>query len=545
MNFLSEITTWLVVVLALGAVAGLTGIVTSWLMAGSRGVKMFAGVITRGIKDLVLLSPRRIFAITSLTVRESVRRKALWIGAVFLLLFMFAGWFIGDAKESTPAKPYISFVMTTTRWMLLPVAVLLSCWGLPADIRDRSLHTVVTKPVRRSEVVLGRIAGYVAVMTTLLLGVSLVGFLWVQRVVPERAQRQLVSRVPIGGSGRTVKSTSTEEMEEIRRNVGDQLDIRQFIEGATTERAVFVFDEIHEDLFPGSDDIRLEYRFEAFRSYKGDLNTEIEFAAEVVNEKTKARAAIGVYPVNEFSTEFAHVLNDGKEENLILLSRKLSYIPEGADAPIEADLFKDFIVDGQLKVEIACLDSQQYLGANSSDLFIRLPDRPFASGFWKSIFAMWLALVLTVTIGTTSSCFLKGPVSTLATTGLLVLGTFLKTGLLSRLNDFFLQGQTLGGGPVEAFFRTIWGMNESSPMDASPTTAAIQFIDGVVFNLLNVFQHLIPSLTVFDGTPYIANGFDVPLSTCILPSLFITIGFFIPCYIIGYFALQLRELEAK
>ncbi len=61
------------------------------------------------------------------------------------MLFMFAGWFIGDTTDATPAKNYISFVMTTVRWMLLPVAVLLSCWGLPADIRDRSLHTVVTK----------------------------------------------------------------------------------------------------------------------------------------------------------------------------------------------------------------------------------------------------------------------------------------------------------------------------------------------------------------------------------------------------------------
>lgn len=548
MNFLTEITTWMVVVLAMGAVAGVTGIVTSWLVAGSRGVKNFAGIITRGIADLVLLSPRRIFAITSLTVRESVRRKALWIGAVFLLLFMFAGWFIGDAKESTPAKPYVSFVMTTTRWMLLPVAVLLSCWGLPADIRDRSLHTVVTKPVRRSEVVLGRIAGYVVVMTTLLIGVSLTGFLWVRRVVPERAQRQLVSRVPIRGVGQTVKTTAAEKPEEniLKRNVGDLLDVRQFIEGATAERAVYVFEGLNESMFPGTDDIRLEYSFEAFRTFKGEIGQEIAFAAEVVNEAKKIRASVGVYPVNEFSGEMAHILEEGTSENLIMVERNLPYVPDGEDTPKQGSLFQDFVVDGKLRVEIACLDAQQFLGANTSDMFIRLPDRSFASGYWKSIFTMWLSIVLIVTIGTTSSCFLKGPVSTLATTGLLVLGTFLKAGLISRLNDYFgLKGAVLGGGPVEAFFRTIWGMNESSPLDESPTTAAIQFIDGVSFNLLNIFQHLIPSLTTFDGTPSIANGFDVPLDTCILPSLFITIGFFIPCYIIGYFALQLRELEAK
>ena len=30
-----------------------------------------------------------------------------------------------------------------------------------------------------------------------------------------------------------------------------------------------------------------------------------------------------------------------------------------------------------------------------------------------------------------------------------------------------------------------------------------------------------------------------------LPSVLITLGFFIPAYIIGYFGLQVRELEAK
>jgi hypothetical protein len=56
---------------------------------------------------------------------------------------------------------------------------------------------------------------------------------------------------------------------------------------------------------------------------------------------------------------------------------------------------------------------------------------------------------------------------------------------------------------------------------------------------------VIPDFTYFDMTPYVANGFDVPWDASLLPSILTTIGFLIPCIILGYFSLQVRELEAK
>ncbi len=532
---------WLIVVCVLSLIGVFVGSVSSWIGNGTRGLKSFCGVVGRGFGDLLLVTPRRISAIATLTTRESIRRKALWVGAVFLVLFMFASWFIGDTSETTPAKPYISFVMTTIRWMLLPVAVLLACWGLPADIRDRSLHTVVTKPVRRSEVVLGRIGGYVFVVTVLLLVVSAVGYAWVRRVVPERSQRQLVSRVPVFG-GLTMLNEQGEQFAGI--NVGDLLDVRRFIQGGTKERAVWEFRNLDAASFPADQDVRLEYAFEAFRSYKGDIDTEIEFSATLVNPKTNLRVAIGVHPVNEFSTEVVHDLAEGQTENLISIPRSISYNDGGTDKT--ADLFKDLVSDGVLRLEIACLDASQYLGVNPGDLFVRLPDRSFAVGYWKTIFAIWLLLVLIVTIGTTASCILKGPVATLATFGLLILGSFLKDGLVKRLSDYFTRdGQVVGGGSVEALYRIVMQMNETSPLDDSLGKKVIETLDAGVYAMLFLAQYIIPDVRTFDAAVYTANGFDVPFATCLLPSILITLGFFIPAYVIGYFGLQVRELEAK
>ena len=533
---------WVLIMCVLAVIGIFVGGVSSLMGGGKRGLSEFFGVISRAFSDLIFVSPKRIFALATLTTRESVRRKALWIGAVFLVLFMFAGWFIGDSDDSTPAKVYISFVITTIRWMLLPLAVLLSCWGLPADIKDRSLHTVVTKPVRRSEVVLGRIAGYAFVITAILLVVSAVGYAWILRVVPERSQRQLISRVPKFGGMKMIDQNG-DQFTGV--NVGDMLDLRRFIAGGTKELATWQFQGLKEADFPTDQDLRMEYAFEAFRSYKGDIDTQIEFSVDLVNPKTNLKVRVGVQPVNEFSSEVAHDLKENQTENLILIPRTISYID--GETPKTADLFKDLVDDGNLIVEIKCLDAGQYLGVNPADIFVRMPDRTFAVGYWKTIFVTWLMLVLIITIGTTASCILKGPVATLATFGLLILGAFLKSSLLARLDTYYSDGdQVVGGGSVESFYRLVTGLNDSTPLDESITKTVIESLDAGVYAMLYLAQYVIPYITVFfDSSTFLANGFDVPWDVNLLPCLRITLGFFIPAYIIGYFGLQIRELEAK
>ena len=43
----------------------------------------------------------------------------------------------------------------------------------------------------------------------------------------------------------------------------------------------------------------------------------------------------------------------------------------------------------------------------------------------------------------------------------------------------------------------------------------------------------------------VAKGFDVDFRAAIVPSLAVALAYFIPCVLLGYFALKLRELESK
>ena len=118
--------------------------------------------------DIARISPRRVFALAWLAVRESLRRRVVVVFVVFVVLILFAALFI-DKGSQHPAQLYIQVVLNFTIYLAMLFSLVLSALSLPADIRDRTLHTVVTKPVRKIEIVLGRVLGFVFVGTVLLL----------------------------------------------------------------------------------------------------------------------------------------------------------------------------------------------------------------------------------------------------------------------------------------------------------------------------------------------------------------------------------------
>ena len=73
----------------------------------------------------------------------------------------------------------------------------------------------------------------------------------------------------------------------------------------------------------------------------------------------------------------------------------------------------------------------------------------------------------------------------------------------------------------------------------------MQSIDNLFMGGLWLVQHLIPDLSYFVMSPYVANGFDVPWSTAMAKCVAMTVGYLVPCLLVGYYSLTLRELEAK
>lgn len=552
---LTGLRDWLVVFGGFVGIIFAATILVALGIYGTSGPVAVMGRVWQGLHDFTHLSPRRIWAISRLTILEAWRRKALWVFAVFAFLMMFAGWFLdSELRPEMQVKNAVSFALTTVAWLTIPVLLLLSCWGIPEDIRVRSMHTVVTKPVRRNEIVTGRILGFSCVSAMIVAIMGVVGYVWVLRQVPEDSHPELslgkrlclavgllpdlpqevtvkkFCRMPVYGTLDFVDSQGN--LTDKGVNTGDIWEFRSYIEGGSSKAAARYKFPVDEPV----DQIKLESRFEAFRTHKGRMGQSLLVRYVLVNPKKDLRVPLPSFEIKEFT------LNEH------FIKREVSYYDESIKDTRTVDLFNDLVYfdDSEkikrnvFQVEVQCLDSGQYLGMARPDFFIRLPDRSFLVGYFKAVFGLWMLTVFIVSIGVTASTFVKGPVATLLTFSVLIVGQGFREFMIK-----LITGQQKGGGPLESVYRLGTHMNDTLELPSTVGIQVMQGIDKVLLSGLWLMQHLIPDLSSFVMSPYVANGFDVPWGVALFRSLAMTIGYLIPCLLVGYYSLTLRELEAK
>ena len=98
----------------------------------------------------------------------------------------------------------------------------------------------------------------------------------------------------------------------------------------------------------------------------------------------------------------------------------------------------------------------------------------------------------------------------------------------------------------ESIIRIIKHMNPTTKLETGVLTTIIKGVDGAITGMLWLAAQIIPDFRSFRRVlEFLPNGFDVSWSTALLPSLTVTVGYLIPCLLVGYFCLKLRELEQK
>jgi ABC-2 type transport system permease protein len=121
-------------------------------------------------------SPARIRAIASNTLLELVRLKVFYFLLVFALLIIGSSAFtarLSFQEQFQVLKDVSLGAMSIFSWLL---AVLATAMLLPKDIEDRTLYTILAKPVPRFEYLLGKLLG---VLTLLFVALSLMSAVFV------------------------------------------------------------------------------------------------------------------------------------------------------------------------------------------------------------------------------------------------------------------------------------------------------------------------------------------------------------------------------
>ncbi|MBP6787426.1 MAG: ABC transporter permease subunit [Candidatus Promineofilum sp.] len=118
-----------------------------------------------------------IFVIARLTIREAQRRRLLWValfmGLAFLLVFGIAFHFIRlDIERQVAASEDLSFVsvllltagLYAVNLLVNVVAVLVSVTTISGEIESHTIDAIVTKPIPRWQVVVGKWLGFAVLL---------------------------------------------------------------------------------------------------------------------------------------------------------------------------------------------------------------------------------------------------------------------------------------------------------------------------------------------------------------------------------------------
>lgn len=495
---------------------------------------------------------RRIWALARLSIKEAIRSRVLWAFSGVLLIFLFASWFL-PYKPEDQVRNYVGVVFFTMTVLLLLTAALLSAFSIPADVRRQTIHTIVTKPVERYEIVLGRFLGYTILMTGVLIVMTGFSLIYVTRgIEPEAREESLKARVPIFGDLRVSKSQS----------VGREWQYRVYIAGGDRDaRGVWTFPTLPAAL-GDRDKVRCEFTFDIFRTFKGDeragVSADFRFESPRWDEAN----------VNKFNEERLQLENKGQDPDTIdtqladkyglfearsvriedyhtqfievpgMLFRPVEAAPAPAttDKTDKAQPLAATAPKPAMTVTVRFVDPGQYLGMARHDFYILGAERPFALNFFKGALGLWFRLCLVIGLAVACSTYLSGIISFLTTMFLYIVGLCLP--FIRDLAD----RKAIGGGPMESILRLQRDVGPVRELDPSPALTLVTFMDHAFSNFLKLFTNFVPDVSRFDLTNYVAEGFDISGGMLMWDNILPLVGYMAMWAILAYYLVKSREI---
>lgn len=580
---------FLVVVATVFVLSLIGGFLVSLIRHGPiRAGEIAYNTLTGGVSELARTSPRRIGALASVAIKESVRRR-VWVAlVVFGLILLFASWYL-RANNTQPARLYLSFVLTATSYLILLLSLLLSAFSLPGDFRNKTLYTIVTKPVRAGDIVLGRMLGFTAIGTVLLVVMAIGSWVFVNGSLAHThevdldtlealrdpdgqslGQRGLSSydlfhkhdltldtdgtgvvesahghTHPIIKQGDQFKLGAAEgfirarvpkrgELRFLDRkgvptdrgiSVGSEWGYRSYIQGSTQAAAIWTFDDVTEsDLVEYADGGGSYLPVELIVRVYRSYKGEIERGIQGSIQLRNPDTQVKT----NIRTFYA---KDATIDSFQFANEQTS--TEQEPITILDDLISE---DGRIEVIVQALDRNQYFGFAQADCYLRLPEGSPLWNFIKGYLSIWMQMVIVIAVAVTASTFLKGPIAMLFTVAFLILG-------LNR--DFFVKvatEQSFGGGPIESAVRMRLQMNQMTPFDPSPAVSVMKSIDDLLELMMLGLSYVLPDFSTFLGrVNFVAEGFAMP-ADALARDFVVCFAYVIGAAVIGYFCLRSREV---
>jgi ABC-type transport system involved in multi-copper enzyme maturation permease subunit len=250
------------------------------------GVFSFLAICTPLYFGVRKLKFQRIWAITTLSIKEVIRNRIIILFVLLLMVLLVPlKWFNPSAK----AEDELIMDITLMSGFIAPVLMLVTCallaaFALPLDVKRQNIFTITTKPVEKFEIVLGRFLGYALLFTVLVFSMSCITLATLLASNPSEAAKQKTVKARVPHRGTLTYESRRGNSDGI--DVGREFNYRKYIGGdpRSSQRAVYSFKTVPSGLGSAKDDaVPVEFSFDIYRLTKGEENRGVDINVRVVS----------------------------------------------------------------------------------------------------------------------------------------------------------------------------------------------------------------------------------------------------------------------
>jgi hypothetical protein len=303
------------------------------------GYVVFLRVLLAFRYELFAVRARRLYSIARLSIFEANRKMwAPWVVVIAFGLFLaFTHWFLQPPRAAEMGRLFVGTLTLLCSLLLTLMVAILTPLSLPTDIQQQTIYTVVSKPVRRLEMIWGRMLGYMTLVTILVAVFGAISLLYLWRTVgitirnteaqavkarnegrmrdfaqlteqADQLRSRMKARVPVKGSLSFLDSRGTPHA--IGIDVGQEQSMkepRSHIEGATPATAIWSYGIVPDPFQPANRPVLLNRKvpvddFLRAGTIEALLNRAYEIQGQIAAaEREKAQPDLPASKVTQLS----------------------------------------------------------------------------------------------------------------------------------------------------------------------------------------------------------------------------------------------------
>lgn len=396
-----------------------------------------------------------ILTIAMNTLREALRKKTLHvlIGLGFLVMLILPLIPTTDEPDARVKMMLVVFFQVVVLLCVTGV-IFLSATSLPHEIEDRTIYGILSKPISRLKVVLGKILGFALLSAILLAILSLLNMAAIQYLasnLPEEYRGIVKARTEFTASQFDIQG----KLHHTREGIA-------WIEGGRAGIARWTFSDLRKN--PASNS-----------AFEAEFRPKIESIRGFVDT---IPLVVGVEDTN-------------------LRRSKTEVLPARADKPFIVKIDTEGVRENSIiHITVFPVHPTDYIGVTQKDVRIFLIQKGFVSNYAKAVVITFLKFLLIVVIAVMGSTYLSAPVSIVS-----AFVVFLCGHILEYIKDFSLLMQC-----HDAHEHVL-------PAMLKKPNILLVYVDYLLKKPLEWISFVLPDFKRFDSLKFLLKGIDIPLET--------------------------------